>query len=106
VRLTSLPFHWKTNACTGTAFAYGSKKTGILSAESGYNSDMACAQDERLVKEYVDFVRQNIEAGTEVTRRACEVALESLSDHRRIHDCLPSFSHTKSRRPQYLSIRR
>jgi hypothetical protein len=78
----------------------------VLSAESGYNSDMACAQDERLVKEYVDLVRKNIEAETEVTRKACEAALESLSDHRILHDCLPSFSYTKSRRPEHQPIRR
>jgi hypothetical protein len=62
---------------------------------------MACAHHDRLVKEYVDFVRQNINAGdavqdkkseewrtaTEVTRRACAVALGALGNHRRIHGC-------------------
>ena len=62
---------------------------------------MACAHHERLVKEYVDFVRQNITAGeavhdkeseewrtaTEVSRKACEVALDALSSHGRIHGC-------------------
>jgi hypothetical protein len=62
---------------------------------------MACADHKRLVEEYVDFVRKNIKAGdavqdkkseewrraTNVTRRACEIALDALSRHRNTHRC-------------------